>query len=285
MIKKIKLFFVFTKEAAKEFARNQPLLMGAALSFYILLALGPILSILLLTVGFVLGESAVQGNLVSEIESAVGADAAEQLNKYIEKAYTFPSKTMAILSSIPLLFFGCTMIFYQVRNSLNIIWGVKEESGGGFMKRIKGYLLSFLILLIVGFLIFLLVLKSSLLGMFESQVNIPFVIYRVLDFLFTFTLITILFSMVYKILPKVNLSWKEVIVGGAVTSFFFVLVQILVAINFSNSGIESALGALGTVTILFLWIFYSSLIFLFGANFTKVYSLKSKESGKGRGKN
>jgi membrane protein len=272
MLKKIKLFFILTKEAGKEFARHQPLLMGASISFYVLLALGPILSIILITVGAVLGETAVQGKLVSEIESAVGSQPAEQINEFIETAYKFPSKTMAILSSIPLLFFGCTMIFYQIRTSLNIVWEVKEESGGGIMKRIKGYSLSFLILLIVGFLIFLLVLKSSLLGMFESQVEIPFIVYRLLDFIISFALLTVLFSMVYKILPKVKLSWREVLVGGGITAFFFVIVQILVAVNFSNSGIESALGALGSITILFLWIFYSSLIFLFGANYAKVYS-------------
>jgi membrane protein len=263
------------KETAKEFARNKPLLMGAAISFYIILSMGPILVISILAIGSFLGEQAVKGQLVEEINRSVGEKLSQVLNYLILKAYQFPSKSAAILSSIPLIFFGCTMIFYQIKTSLDIIFETEDENGNSFLERIKNYSFSFLMLLVVGAVLFLLVIKSPLIDLLRENIEnflpIHQLLYRVIDFLFSFTIISILFSLIYKILPEKKLTWKECLIGGVVTSFFFTIVQVLVSINIKVSEVESAFGALGSYTILILWIFYSSLIFLFGANFTKVY--------------
>lgn len=263
------------KETAKQFANHKPLLISAAIAFYIILSLGPILAILMIILGAIFGERAVEGNIVEEIKSVVGSQPAEIIQQMISRAYNFPSKTITIISSIPLLFFGCTMIFYQLRSALNIIWDVKPENGGALSKRLRAYSFSFVMLLIIGALLFLLILKSPALHLLEEEIiSLPAWGVRILDVIFSFCLITILFAMIYKILPAKSIPWEDVWVGAAVTSFLFTLVQALVGLNFRNTNIEFALGALGSTTILVLWIFYSSIIFLFGAHFTKVYANK-----------
>lgn len=262
-------------ETAKEFGSNKPLVLAAAISFYIILSLGPILVLLMLTLGAVFGEYAVQGQIVSEIENAVGQKPAEIIQQLIHRAYQFPSKTITILSSIPLLFFGWTMIFYQIRNALNLIWQVKQEESGGIVKRLKEYSFSFIMLFVISFLLFLLILKSPALQLIEDNIiNLPRSLIQIIDMLFSFVSNTILFAMMFKILPAKKIPWSDVWIGAAVTSFLFIVVQALVGVNFRNTNIGSALGALGSTTILVLWIFYSSLIFLFGASFTKVYAKK-----------
>jgi membrane protein len=271
------------KEAGKEFGRNKPLLMGAAISFYIILSLGPILVLSIISLGAVLGEQVVKGQLIEEISRSVGEKPAEIIRNLISKAHQFPSKTATVIASIPLIFFGCTMIFYQIKISLDIIWKAGEPEMKLFSEKVKIYLFSFLMLLIVGAALFLLIIKSPIINTLRENIitflPMPALFYWLLDFLFTFSIITLLFSLVYKILPDRKLEWKESLIGGAVTSFFFTIVQILVSINISLTEIDSALGAFGSYTILTLWIFYSSLVFLFGANFTKVYhdhSIKNK---------
>src|SRR5690554_3795673 len=140
-----KLFLL--KAAGKEWASHKPLLTGAAISFYVILSLGPILAVLVIVLGEIFGTKAAEGRIVHEIEFAVGEKPAQILQRIIQEASTASGKTMAILSSIPLLFFGTTMIFFQLRNALNIIWETEDEESS-FKEKIKDYLFSFLMLLI-----------------------------------------------------------------------------------------------------------------------------------------
>ncbi|RPI70818.1 MAG: YihY/virulence factor BrkB family protein [Ignavibacteriales bacterium] len=269
------------KETGKEFTKHNPLLIGAAISFYVLLSLGPILFLIIFSLGSIFGEKAIEGQIVNEIKNLVGDKPAQIIQTLIEKAYKFPSKTITLITSIPLLFFGGTMVFYQLRNALNIIWEVEpSEESNGIVKKTKNYFFSIVMLLIVGFLIFLLVLKSPAIKLLQENIPLSGVTIDILDFVLNFVVLIFLFGMIYRILPAVDIKWSDVWIGAAVTSFLFSIVQILVGVNISNTNPEDAAGAIGSFTILFLWIFYSSLIFLFGANFTKVYAKKKRSFNK-----
>jgi len=269
------------KETGKEFTKHNPLLIGAAISFYVLLSLGPVLFLIIFSLGSVFGEKAIEGQIVNEIKNLVGDKPAQIIQTLIEKAYKFPSKTITLITSIPLLFFGGTMVFYQLRNALNIIWEVEpSEESNGIVKKTKNYFFSIVMLLIVGFLIFLLVLKSPAIKLLQENIPLSGVTIDILDFVLNFVVLIFLFGMIYRILPAVDIKWSDVWIGAAVTSFLFSIVQILVGVNISNTNPEDAAGAIGSFTILFLWIFYSSLIFLFGANFTKVYAKKKRSFNK-----
>lgn len=279
MLPKIKKVGYLFRETAKIFAKNNPLLLSAAISFYVILSLGPILAIIIFTVGLIFGQRAVEGEIVESIRNFVGQQPAEVIQTIIKKAYEIPSKTLTILSSVPLLFFGGTMIFYQIRNALNIIWEVENKKTEGLKNRIKNYGFSFIMLLVVGFILVILILKSPLINLFEDflkqYTNIPSGLVDIIDFLINFITITFLFAMIYIFLTDASIRFPDVLIGAAVTSFLFTIVQFFIGINFEKTNIGSAIGAIGSFTILFLWVFYSSLVFLFGASFTFVYVKKA----------
>jgi membrane protein len=223
------------RETGQEFAGHNPLLLGAAISFYVLLSLGPILFIIIFSLGSVFGQQAVEGQIVNEIKNTVGQKPAEIIQTVIERVYKFPSKTITLLSSIPLLFFGGTMIFYQIRNALNMIWEVEpKKESNGLIKKLKSYSFSFLMLLVVGLIILLLVLKSPAISLLQESIPITGFLLKIMDLLFNFLVVTFLFGMIYEILPAIDIKWQDVWVGAAVTAFLFSIVQVLIGINVSQ---------------------------------------------------
>ena len=273
-----KIIWQLTKKTGKEWKEHKPLFMGAGISFYIILSLGPILTLLVLLVGSFMGKANTIQQIVSQMQNIVGQKPAQIIQQIVEKASNSSTNFMTILSSIPLLFFGSTMIFYQIRNALNTIWDIDADKQKGLINIIKKYGFSFLMLSIVGLIFLALVLKNPIMQNVQSQINnivpIPPFLITVADYVISFLLLTVLFAMIYKVLPEADISWSDVWVGAFVTAFLFLIVQIIVAFNAKNSNIESAFGSIGVFTILYLWIFYSSLIFLFGAEFTKIYAKK-----------
>ncbi|HKB87585.1 MAG TPA: YihY/virulence factor BrkB family protein [Ignavibacteriaceae bacterium] len=273
-----KIIWQLTRQTGKEWGSHKPLFVGAGISFYIIFSLGPILTLLVLLVGTFMGKANTIQEVVSQMQKIMGQKPAQLIQQIVQKASNSSTNFTTILSSIPLLFFGSTMIFYQIRNALNTIWDIDAEKKKGFINKIKKYGFSFLMLSIVGLIFLALVLKNPIMQNIQSQINyiisIPPFLITLADYVISFLLLTFLFAMIYKVLPEADISWSDVWVGAFVTAFLFLIVQIIVAFNAKNSNIESAFGSIGVFTILYLWIFYSSLIFLFGAEFTKIYAKK-----------
>ncbi len=276
LMKHPKIIWQLAKQTGKEWGSHKPLFVGAGISFYIILSLGPILTLLVLLVGSFMGKANTIQQVVSQMQNMVGDKPAEIIQQIVQKASSSSTSFMTILTSIPLLFFGSTMIFYQIRTALNTIWDIDTEKQKGIMNKVKKYGFSFMMLSIVGLLFLALVLKNPIMQNVSSRLNdiipIPPVLISIADYVISFLLLTVLFAMIYKILPEVDITWSDVWVGAFVTAFLFLIVQIIVAFNAKNSNIESAFGSIGIFTILYLWIFYSSLVFLFGAEFTKIYA-------------
>ncbi len=273
-----KIIWQIAKETGKEWGDHKPLFVGAGISFYIILSLGPILTLLVLLVGSFMGKANTIQQIVSQMQSMVGEKPAQIIQQIVQKASSSSTNFMTILTSIPLLFFGSTMIFYQIRNALNTIWDIEPEKQKGIMNKVKKYGFSFAMLSIVGLIFLALVLKNPIMQNIRSQltdiVQIPSLLITIADYVISFLLLIFLFAMIYKILPEADISWSDVWIGAFVTAFLFLIVQVIVAFNAKNSNIESAFGSIGVFTILYLWIFYSSLVFLFGAEFTKIYAQK-----------
>jgi membrane protein len=261
-----------------EWRLNKPELMGAALSFYIIFSLGPILVITIWFLSLIFGEQAAEGEIVQQIQHIVGQKPAEGIQEIITMAIAPPTKYIATLISFPLVMFGATMIFFQLQNALHFIWEVEHVRRSGIIGMIIEYLSSFPKVLIVGTVFLLLIIKSSTLTVLRIfvQEHVPLAgnIIPKLDFLLTLGIITILFAMIYHFLPKTKIHWSDIWIGAGVTSLLFTLGQFFIGLYFTKTEIDSAYGAIGSFTILFIWIFYSSLIFLFGAVFTKIYSRK-----------
>jgi len=266
------------KDTYIEWRHNKPELIGAALAFYIIFSLGPILVITIWFLGLIFGEQAAEGEIVQQIQHIIGQKPAEGIQEIITRAITPPTKHIATLISIPLVIFGATMIFFQLQNALHFIWEVEHKQRRGITGIIVDFLLSFPKVLIIGIVFLLLIIKSYVLTIlsFFLHEHTPLAgnIIPKLDFLLTLFIITILFAMIYHFLPKTNIQWPDIWIGASVTSLLFTIGQFLIGLYISKTNIDSAYGAIGSLTVLFIWIFYSSLIFLFGAVFTKIYSRK-----------
>ncbi|MFC1542201.1 YihY/virulence factor BrkB family protein, partial [Candidatus Latescibacterota bacterium] len=232
--------------------------------------------------GLIFGEQAAEGEVVQQIQQIVGQKTAEVMQEIITRATEPPTKHFATLISIPLVMFGATMIFFQLQNALHFIWEIDHIRRRGITGILIEYFLSFPKVLIVGTVFLLLIIKSYALTVlkFFIQERFPTIgnTLPILDFILTLGIITVLFAMIYHFVPKTKIHWSDIWIGAGVTSLLFTIGQFFIGIYFSKTDIDSAYGAIGSFTILFIWIFYSSLIFLFGAVFTKIYSQKHNSS-------
>lgn len=271
------------KHTLKEWKKHNPLFIAAAISFYVILSLGPILVVLLFAASQILSQGSASGELIKELEGVVGPKASGVIKNIIQQVTTGSGKEITLLASIPLIFFGSTMIFFQLKYALNIIFGEKKDGPGSFKETIRQYSFSFLMLFIIGGVFLLLILKDPVLNLLKDNINdvlpVPWLAFRIIEIVFSFLLLVFIFVMVYKILPDKKMNFKDLLIGSFVTAFLFAVVQFLVGMNAENTEINNAYGAIGPITILILWIFYSSLVFLFGASFTKVLSLRRSKTG------
>jgi membrane protein len=277
-----KKLFRLLKETAREWKKENPLFLGAGISFYVILSLGPILVMMFFLIGNIFSEEKAINEFMEQVKSVAGDRPAEILKGLIDTARSSSMKTITILSSIPLIFFGSTMIFFQLKYALNIIFEYKDEKEDNLKNMIKKYSFSFLMLLILASIFLLLAAKTPLLNILKDYLDeiipVPWILFRIAEALFSFGLLVLLFMMIYIILPDKKMNKKDILLGSLVTAVLFTIVQYLVGVNAENSQISNALGALGSFTILILWIFYSSLVFLFGASFTKVISRKKSNN-------
>ncbi|MFC1538481.1 YihY/virulence factor BrkB family protein, partial [Candidatus Latescibacterota bacterium] len=267
------------KSTYQEWLKQKPALLGAAIAFYFIFSLGPILVITVGAVGLIFGKQAAEGQIVQEIYSIIGQKPAEVIQSFIIQASSPPTRILTTILSIPTVLLGSIMIFIQLKNTLNIIWDVKPPNKKRFNYYLLNYGLLFLIVVLIGILLILLIIKSFLLAIFSDFVGqfLPFHIFFLLmiDLIITFCFTTVLFAVLYKILPDIYIKWSNIWIGALVTSFMFAIGQLLIGLYISKTDIDTAYGALGSLTVLLIWIFYSSLIFLAGAIFTKVYSQKN----------
>ncbi len=269
-------FFRLLKITFREWRQRRPELIGAAIAFYILFSLGPLLYIMVHAAALVFGKAAAQSQLIHEIEIFAGADPAGVVRSILSRSEVHPANRLTAIVSIPMLVFGSAMVFYQLKNALNYIWGVGDCGGESVWRAVRHYLSSFFMVAFAGLILTLLVMKSIALSVLDAFLaeNMPFppLLFPALDFIVTMIVITFLFAMVYKILTEPRIRWSDEWIGAAVTSALITVSQFFIGKYFSSVRIATTYGAIGSFTILMVWIYWSSLVFLLGAMFTKVYA-------------
>lgn len=260
---------------AHEWRSCRPELIGAAIAFYIIFSLGPLLFIVIEIVGLIFGKAVAEGQIIHEIRALVGDQLAEIVRLIITNAETPPQRMMTTVISVPMVFFGSTMVFYQIKNALNYIWGVPVYNNG-IIRLVRNYLSTFIMVVFLGGVLLFLVIKSFALSMLGSFLykSIPYraTLLQGTDIFVTFILITFLFAMIYRKLTEIDIRWSDEWTGAAVTSLLLTVSQFLINGYFKKIDIGSTYGAVGSLTLLLIWVYYSSLVFLFGAVFTKVYA-------------
>lgn len=273
----LKTVWDLLKQTGLEWMEDKVPRLGAALAFYSVLSLAPLLVIAIAIAGLVFGEEAARGQVVEQMGGLVGKQGAEAIQTMIANARKPESGIIAAVIGVASLLFAATGVFGELHDAMNTIWEVQPKPGGGVMGFIKDRFLSFTMVLGIAFLLLVsLVLTTALAatGKYLSSL-VPFAaVMQVLNFVISFAVITLLFAMMFKLLPDVKIGWSDVWIGAVITGLLFTLGKLLIGLYLGHSSIGSAYGAAGSFVVLLVWVYYSSQILFFGAEFTQVYADK-----------
>ena len=267
------------KETLSEFIDDDAIKLSAALSYYTVFSLPPLLIIIISLSGIFFGEEAVRGELFGQINGLVGNTAALQIQETIKNVKLSSSNTFATTLGVIVLLIGASGVFAEIQDSINYIWGLKAKPKRGFVKFIKNRLMSFSMIGSVGFLLLVGLIVNSIMDVLNERlaVNFPkdtFYLFYVLNLLIVFLIITILFTIIFKTLPDGKIALKDSLVGASFTSFLFMIGKFAIGAYLGSSAVASIYGAAGSVVLILVWVYYSAFILYFGAEFTKVYAQK-----------
>lgn len=262
-------------EAYYEMLDDKAFKMAAALSYYSAFSMGPLLIIVIAIAGFIFGEEAARGQLFFELKNLVGTDGAQMIETIIKGASNTATGIFATIMSIVLLVLGSVGVFVELQESLNIVWGVEPKPGRGVWGFLKNRIVSFSMVVATGFLLMISLIVNSAIALFNEFMGEMFPSLIPLAYIMnnaaSLVVITLLFAMIYKVLPDVRISWRYVWLGAGITSLLFAIGKYLIGIYLGSSSYSSTYGAAASLVVIFVWIYYSGLILFFGAELTQVY--------------
>ena len=268
--------YELVKQTTSEWIDQDVSRLGAGLAFYTLFAIAPLFVIVLAIAGFWFGAEAARHELFSQVSGLVGSEGGEAIQALVSAAHKPKTGAWATVIAVATLFVGATGVFVQLQDALNSVWGVRRVPGRGLRNFMKDRLLSFALIVGIGFLLLVSLILSaglSALGKFMAGL-LPAqeTIWHGINFVVSFGVITLLFAMIFKVLPDVKIAWRDVWIGAVITAFLFNLGKLLLGFYLGRSSVASAYGAAGSLVLVLLWVYYSAQILFFGAKFTQVYS-------------
>lgn len=250
---------------------------GAALAFYTLFSMTPILVLAIALAGYFFGAEAAQGEIVAQLQGLVGPNGATAIQAMLAAARDTTSGLVATLVATALLLLGATSVFAELKGSLDELWGIGKPCQSGFSELLRTRILSFGMVLVLAFLLLVSLVVSAGLAVLERYADgvwgSSVVALATLSSLISFGVIACMFALIYKTLPAVPLSWRDVWIGAAFTAGLFSLGKYAIGYYLGNSGVASSFGAAGSIIALLLWVYYSAQIFFLGAEFTRHYAL------------
>lgn len=264
------------KTARKWFTRD-PFRSSTVIAYYTIFSLPGLLVIIVNTVGYIWGEDQIVSRISQQAQQMIGVESARALETIMRNTDDRGSMTLSSILGFCTLVFGATGVFYQMQKSLNLVWDVKAKPEKAFLKFLHDRLFSLGLVLTVGFLLLVSLVLSALLGVLSEWVNTHFsdslaFLFKVLDIAVSLGIITVLFAAIFKILPDAEVLWRDVWVGAAATSALFVIAKFIIGFYFGRSEPGLAYGAAGSIVLILLWVSYSTMVVLFGAEFTRVYA-------------
>ncbi len=267
------------KNAASGFSKDKVAKLSASLAFYTIFSLAPMLIVIIYLAGIFFSQSAVEGNLVKQLQGLIGSTSAAQIQSIIQNASLNNSSTLTAIVGFTALFIGATTVFTEMQSSLNYIWNLRLKKDTGFWKLFLSRVLSFSLVISLSFLLLVsLVLNTLLEGLMGNiQQMFPGIAVQliyVINLLITFLVTAFLFGIIYKVLPNAEIKWKDVAAGAIFTAVLFMLAKFAITLYVSKTNIGSSYGAAGSLVVLLAWIYFSSMILYFGAEVTKAYSIK-----------
>ncbi|MBK6378594.1 MAG: YihY/virulence factor BrkB family protein [Chitinophagaceae bacterium] len=268
-----------TKQSFSDFIDNKVLKLSAALAFYTIFSLPAMLIIVISVSNIFYGREAIEGTLYNQIAEFVGTDAALQIQQTIRGAALSESSYFATVVGIITLLFGATSVFSEIQDSINHIWKLKSKpKGTGFLKMLFNRLLSFSLVISLGFLLLVSLLINGLMDILITRLTSMFpeltviVVYTV-NVIITFGITALLFALIFKVLPDARIKWRHVRAGAITTAILFMLGKFLIGYYLGHSKLSSTYGTAGSVIVMLLWVYYSAMILYFGAVFTHVFAV------------
>ncbi|MGB7085814.1 MAG: YihY/virulence factor BrkB family protein, partial [Phormidesmis sp.] len=270
-------FWSLLKQTVAEWQRDKVSRLAAALAYYTTFSLAPVLVIVIAIASFLFEQSTVQSRIVEQLQGLLGQGGADLVQEMLTSKQGQSSDGIwATVISVGLLIVGASGLFIQLQDALDTVWNVVPRKDAGIWKLIRDRLLSFGMVLVIGFLLLVSLLLSAALsavnGLFGDVLPGWEIGWQLLNAAISFGVITLLFALIYKILPDAKISWSDVWIGAAITALLFTIGKALIGLYLGNSSVASAYGAAGSFVVLLLWIYYSAQILLFGAEFTQVYA-------------
>ena len=274
----LSILWSLLKQSFAEWKRDKVSRLAAALAYYTAFALAPVLVIVIAVASFLFEQSTVQDRIIEQLQGLLGENGAEMVQEMLVSAQSQDSNSfLATVVGVVLLIVGASGLFIQLQDALNTVWNVQARADQGIWGLIRDRLLSFGMVLVIGFLLMVSLALSAALTAVSGLIGsgaLPGldIFWQIANAAVSFGVITLLFALIYKILPDAKIGWSDVWVGAAITAFLFTIGKGAIGLYLGNSSAASAYGAAGSFVVLLLWIYYSAQILLFGAEFTQVYA-------------
>lgn len=276
-MKKLSVYWKVMKKAAIDFNDDNAFKLSASLSYSTLFAMAPLLVVLISLAGIFFGQQAVEGRVYEQLKDLVGGDAARQIQDIIK--YTLQTRHTiagAVIGGIVLVL-GATGVFTEIQGSINYMWSIQAKPKKGWLKFLGNRLLSFSLIIASGFISLVSLLLNSLMDLLSSQLkryfsSLSVYFFYAVNYLLTLAAIVLLFTIIFKILPDAIIRWKDAIIGALFTGLLFLLGKFLIGLYIGKSNIGLMYGTAASIIIILSWVYYSSIILYFGAEFTKIYA-------------
>lgn len=271
-------FWRVLKKAGVDFIEDNGMKLSASLSYYTIFSIGPVLIIMISLAGLFYGREAVEGKIYYQLNGVLGSNAALQIQEIIRNIEHSQLSTSGAILGIGILLVGATGVFTEIQDSINYIWSVKAKPQKGWLKLLINRVISFSLIISFGFILLVSLIIHALVDLLYDKIIILFdeatvYIFQMINYVFLFLIITTLFAIIFKILPDARINWRDAFVGAGFTAALFIIGKYLIGLYISNSNVGVTFGAAASIVLILLWVYYSSIILYFGAEFTKVYAL------------
>ncbi len=257
-----------------EWNRHEAPRLGAALAFYSILSLAPLVVLALAIVSLIFGNSTAQTQLLDQVRGMIGEQGSQAVKDMIEHGQKPASSAIASIVGGITLLFGASGVFGELRSALNRMWDVQPESEGGFWSTIKQRVFSFTLVLAVGFLLLVSLLLSVALAalskFFAAVLPLPGFVLNTINLAVSLAGVAVLFALMFRFVPATKIAWRSIWIGATVTAVLFTMGKFLIGLYLGKAAVGSAYGAAGSLVVVIVWVYYSAMIFLFGAEFTQV---------------
>lgn len=277
---KIKKTFRLFGDAGKGFIEDNAFKLSASLSYYTVFALGPLIIIIISLTGVFFTNMDVQGRIYQELNGFVGHDAALQVQDIIKNMRNAEKGTVGTIVGAIILFIAATGVFAEIQDSINYIWSVKAKPKKGWLKFLMNRLLSFSLIVGLGFVLLVSLIVSTLVSLLSEKLtrkfpNMDIDLLNIANTFFLLAVTTVLFAVIFKVLPDAVISWRDAFTGALFTSVLFLLGKFLIGYYLTKADLGITYGAAASIIIILTWVYYSSLILYYGAEFTKAFALQA----------